>query len=160
VPLGIDGGLGPVRHSVGAHALAETPHAAQFLLHLGLIRRAAAVWQQVLAGVLGCLVQGSADAEVLRARELCGDLAWQGSGKLGRPFERMQREKASSWEFTDPPACDEPPELVDDGRPPHAVSGTVTAMAMQEHSVRARLRRGVWRTCFTRGHLSRVWRAG
>jgi hypothetical protein len=66
----------------------------------------------------------------------------------------MQREKASSWEFTDPPACDEPPKLVDDGLELHAASRAVTATAGQEHSVRARLRRSVWRTCFTRGHLS------
>jgi hypothetical protein len=65
----------------------------------------------------------------------------------------MQREKASSWEFTDPPACDEPPELVADGLELQAASRAVTAMAVQEHSVRARLRRSLWRTSFTRGHL-------
>jgi signal transduction histidine kinase len=80
----------------------------------------------------------------------------RGSGKLGTPFERMQREKATSWEFSDPAACDAPPELVDDGPELHAASRAVTATAVQEHSVRARLRRSVWRTGFTRGHLSRV----
>jgi hypothetical protein len=72
----------------------------------------------------------------------------------------MQREKASSWEFTDPPGCDELPGLVDDGLELQAASRAVTAMAMQEHSVRARLRRSVWRTCFTRGHLPGVRRVG
>jgi hypothetical protein len=77
----------------------------------------------------------------------------RGSGKFGTSFERMQREKASSWEFTDAPACDEPPELVADGLELHAASRAVTATAVQEHSVCARLRRSLWRTGFTRGHL-------
>jgi len=80
--------------------------------------------------------------EVLTPRSCAlGNLAatWpgRGSGKFGTSFERMQREKASSWELTDPPACDEPPELVADGLELHAASRAVTATAVQEHSVRA-----------------------
>jgi len=50
-----------------------------------------------------------------------------GSGKLGTPFERMQRAKASIWELGDwalagPPTFGEPPGPVDDGPPPHAAS--------------------------------------
>jgi hypothetical protein len=50
---------------------------------------------------------------------------------LATPLERMQREKARSCEFTDPPGCDVPAELADDGLEPHAASSAVTATAVQ-----------------------------
>src|SRR5580704_10110855 len=88
-----------------------------------------------------------------------------GSGKFGTPRERTHWAYVSSWEFADrefvdPPAFVEPPEPVDDGLALHAVSRAVTATAAQKHSVRARLCRSTWRICFTRGRLSRIWRAG
>jgi len=88
-----------------------------------------------------------------------------GSGKFGTLWARMHWEKATSrevadWESVDPPAFVEPPEPVDDGLALHAVSRAVTATAAQKHGVRARLRRSAWRICCTRGHLSRIWRAG
>ena len=61
-----------------------------------------------------------------------------GSGKFGTPCERMQRAKASCWEFVDPPAFDELPGPVDDGLPPHAaVSRARPAVAMMAAALRA-----------------------
>jgi len=61
-----------------------------------------------------------------------------GSGKFGTLCERMHWEKASSWEFADPPAFDEPPGPVDDGLPLHAAaSRTRAAAAMMAAAVRA-----------------------
>jgi hypothetical protein len=66
-----------------------------------------------------------------------------GSGKFGTPLARMQREKASGWEFTDwvfggAPAFDVPPEPVDDERPPHAAAASIrAAAAMIATTVRA-----------------------
>src|ERR1700733_16191096 len=76
-PIGIGGGVGEARHSMGAHAPGELPVGGQHLLHQG--RRAVAVLQasvfllmdrpayrkQVLAGCLGGLILGAADAELL-----------------------------------------------------------------------------------------------
>ncbi len=55
-----------------------------------------------------------------------------GVGKFGTPCERMQWEKATSWEFAapelaDPPAFVEPPEPVDDGPPPQAAADRTRA---------------------------------
>jgi hypothetical protein len=49
----------------------------------------------------------------------------------------MQLTKASSWEFADPPAFDEPPEPVDDGLPLHATSRPTPTVAMMAAAVRA-----------------------
>ena len=96
-PLGIDGGVGPVRHPVGAHALAEFQHADQQQLHLG--RRETGRRCRPGAGAgrpfCGRLELGTADPELLRARELAIAAPAAGSGKFGTPCERMQREKAS-----------------------------------------------------------------
>ena len=77
-----------------------------------------------------------------------------GSGKFGTPCERMHWEKASSEEFPDPPASDEPPESVDAGLPPHAAASKIrAAVAMRAVAVRAaggHARRG-------RGWTRRVW---
>src|SRR6266436_8082872 len=59
-------------------------------------------------------------------------------GKFGTPCERMHREKASSWESCGPPACDEPPEPVDDVLPLHAAASRARAVvAMMAAAVRA-----------------------
>src|SRR5215469_11179265 len=87
------------------------------------------------------------------------------STKAMNPRIRLARAKASAPKNELSPqrvaliACaikamiDASPELVDGGLELQAASRAVTAMAMQEHRVRARLRRSLWRTCFTRGHL-------
>jgi hypothetical protein len=63
--------------------------------------------------------------------------ALPGSGKSGTPRERMQRAKASALAFADPPAFDEPPEVVDDGLPSHAAgSRPKAAVAMIMAAVR------------------------
>jgi hypothetical protein len=57
-----------------------------------------------------------------------------GSGYVDTPCERMQWTKASAfwefvdWAFVDPPACDEPPEPVDEGLPPHAAASRTRAI--------------------------------
>jgi hypothetical protein len=83
-PLGIDSGVGPVRHPVRAHAPGIYPQGGHRLLHqclrtvaglLALSERVfgerpagpAAVRVQVLAGCLGRLELGAADPELLRA---------------------------------------------------------------------------------------------
>src|SRR5215470_5665124 len=76
--LGIDAGVGPFRHPVGAHAPAESPHWVQHLLHHGLwavagllalpergAERTAVSRVQVLAVSLGRLQLGAADPELL-----------------------------------------------------------------------------------------------
>lgn len=83
VPFGIGGRVGPVRHAVGAHALAELPHASQQNRHLG--RRKLVVGasrEQVLAGVLGRLVLGTTYPELLRGREFCVGGACLGVGEV------------------------------------------------------------------------------
>ena len=66
-----------------------------------------------------------------------------GSGKLGTPFERIQRAKASIWEpgawaLAGPPAFDAPPGPVDDGLPPHAAASRARATPVKmETAVRA-----------------------
>jgi DNA-binding response OmpR family regulator len=60
-----------------------------------------------------------------------------GSGKFGTPRERTQREKATSWEFTSPPAFCAAPEPVDDGLAPHAAASRTTAVAAMAAAVRA-----------------------
>jgi len=76
-PIGIGGGVGEVRHPMGAHAPGELPIGGQHLLHQG--RRAVAVLhalvfllmegpacrEQVLARLLGGLVLRGADAVML-----------------------------------------------------------------------------------------------
>src|SRR5215472_16992890 len=54
-----------------------------------------------------------------------------GSGKFGTPFERMHREKATSW------VSAELPEPADDGLPPHAATRTRPTAAMMAAPVRA-----------------------
>src|SRR5580693_5025191 len=71
LPRGRDTGVRPVRHPMGAHALAEFPHAVQ--QHRYLSRRVLVVGaarKQALAGPLRRLVLGAADSELLRGREL------------------------------------------------------------------------------------------
>jgi hypothetical protein len=76
VRTGIDGGVGPVRHPVSAHAHGEPPPGIQHLLHHGLwtvagqhallgllLQRPAGVREQVLAVSLGRLELGAADPE-------------------------------------------------------------------------------------------------
>ena len=76
--LGIEGGIGPVGHPVGAHAAGERPVGGQHLLHQGLRadRRWMHCWacccdeggrEQVLAGAPRRLEHGVADPQVLRA---------------------------------------------------------------------------------------------
>ena len=52
-----------------------------------------------------------------------------GSGKFRTPYERMHWEKASSGEFADPAAFDEPPEPADDALPLHAAASRARAAA-------------------------------
>jgi hypothetical protein len=60
-----------------------------------------------------------------------------GSGKFGTPWARTQLAKASALEFADPPAFDEPPELVDEGLPLHAADSSArAAVAMIAVAVR------------------------
>ena len=78
-PLGIDAEVGPVRHPVGAHALAESPHVVQ----LGRGRPAsltglAAAREQVFAGSLGRLELRKAGTELLR-----GDLREPAASGVG-----------------------------------------------------------------------------
>jgi hypothetical protein len=49
----------------------------------------------------------------------------------------MQREKATSLECADPPALGDPPDPVDDGLPPQAVSRARAAVAMMAAAVTA-----------------------
>jgi len=76
------------------------------------------------------------------------DWLLDGSGQVGTPCERMQWEKATSFECAAPPAPGEPPEPVDepvdDGPLPHAAASRATvAVAMMAAAVRAgRARRG------------------
>src|SRR6266536_6289766 len=78
--LGIEGGVGPVRHPVVAHAPGDLPPDGQHLLHQGrwtvaaqvalsdlLVERPAGGREQVLAGSLGRIELGRADPELLRA---------------------------------------------------------------------------------------------
>ena len=79
-PLGTDDGVWPVRLAVGTQALGQRPQAAHPLLHhrlrtvvghralyfLLLLCRRAGGWDQMLAGLLGRLVLGGADPELLR----------------------------------------------------------------------------------------------
>jgi hypothetical protein len=96
------GGVGPVRHPVGAHAPGEFPHAVQQLLQQGL-------WTVAGLKALGdrrVAVFGSTCMQALSATwnwevltpSCCagGDFPpGSRSGKFGTPWERMQREKAS-----------------------------------------------------------------
>ena len=80
-PLGISGGVGPVRHPVGAHAPGDNAPIIQRLLHKGLwtvtgqlalpervgVERRSAGREQVLASSQGRLEAGVADPELLRA---------------------------------------------------------------------------------------------
>jgi hypothetical protein len=84
----------------------------------------------------------------------------RGSGKFATPCERTHWAKASSWEFADPPAFDEPPgsvddglpllddglPLLDDGPPLHATASraraAVAMMAVAVRAVRGDARRG------------------
>src|SRR5438876_621013 len=81
------GGVGPVRHPMGAHAPGECQHGSQIPLRLGL-GHLAAIGEQVCAGSLGRLVLGTADPELLRvdlgqpARQL---VAAVGVGVLRHP---------------------------------------------------------------------------
>jgi hypothetical protein len=148
-----DGGIGPVRHPAGAHALAEGPHADQQLLHLG--RRELVVdagrsrfWQAVSAAwyweslTPSCCAPGN-----LSPPDACG------SGKFGRPFERMHWAKASREEPDDSPGSGEPPGPVDDGllqagtsRAREAVAVmTAAARTADGHPRRDRhMARGLW----------------
>src|SRR5215468_10317656 len=76
--LGVEGGVGPVRRSVRAHAAAESPHCADDLLNHGLwavagllasperrAERPAALRVQLPAGRLGRLKLSPAHAEFL-----------------------------------------------------------------------------------------------
>src|SRR6266705_1090992 len=70
------------------------------------------------------------------------DWLLDGSGQVGTPCERMQWEKATSFECAAPPAPGEPPEPVDepvdDGPLPHAAASRATvAVAMMAAAVRA-----------------------
>jgi hypothetical protein len=64
--LGVAGGVGPVRHSVAAHAPGEVPEVVPGPLQRGLAWLGAAR-EQVPAGTLGCLELGVADPELLRS---------------------------------------------------------------------------------------------
>ena len=69
--LGIDGGVGPIRHSVRSHTPGESQHAAQYL---GSLRRRVPIIrshrEQMHAGNLGGGKLRVADAELLGGREL------------------------------------------------------------------------------------------
>ena len=104
-PLGIDAGVRPGRHPVGAHALAELPHADQQLRHLGggeLVVDAGReqCWQASSAAWYTELLTPSCCAP--------GNFALlapaSGSGKSGTPRVRMHWEKASSGDAADAPA--------------------------------------------------------
>ena len=138
-PVGTCGEVGPIGHPVGPHALAESHHLAQGPRRRGRARLAS-VREQVCAGSLGRLILGE-----LATPSCCAPgnfaLVWSrwGSGKFDTPSERMQRENASSCEFADPRAVDEPAATVDDGlAPPHAdTSRARPAVAMIAPTPRA-----------------------
>lgn len=119
----VKGGLGPIRHPVGAHTPDELQLVVRDLLRLGGSHPVAAR-HQVFAGLRRRLVMGVAVRELVQGG-LVELSVLLGSGKLGTPRERTHWAKASSWEFTDgelvePLAFDVPPEPVDDGLPPPA----------------------------------------
>src|SRR3974390_267034 len=82
--LGINGGVGPVRHPVRAHAAAESHHAGQQEPHFGWRELVVNTGrEQVLAVGFGCLESGAAYPELLRARKLRVAIDWcLGVGKV------------------------------------------------------------------------------
>src|SRR5260221_12748162 len=78
---GNGGGVGPVRHAVGAHALGERQVAGQLLPLLGLGRRL--VRPQGLAGSLGRSEAGTADPD-LRGRGYLRELSAAVWVRVGR----------------------------------------------------------------------------
>jgi hypothetical protein len=96
---GIAGGVGPVRHAVGAHAAGEFHRVAPRLPKFGLGRRARLVdaREQVAARGLRRLEPGTAAFELAATTsDLSNPPPGSGWGNVCTPWERMQWEKASA----------------------------------------------------------------
>jgi hypothetical protein len=104
-PLRIDGGVGPARHRVGAHAPGVLPLGGQYLLHqdlwtvaqhqaVGSLLQRPAGRAQALAGCLGRLELRTADPELLQA-----DLGERSAaGGVGEPRHPVRAHAAGEGE--------------------------------------------------------------